>query len=47
VTQWPTIFGCDVAGTVHSVGSDVQGFKVGDRVIGCVAFFPTFLDMFH
>jgi NADPH:quinone reductase-like Zn-dependent oxidoreductase len=35
VQQWPAIFGCDVAGEIHEVGSDVHGrFKVGDRVIG-------------
>ena len=35
VQQWPAIFGCDVAGTVHEVGTEVQSrFKKGDRVIG-------------
>ena len=34
VQQWPTIFGCDVAGEVYEVGSDVVTFKKGDRVIG-------------
>ncbi|KAL4899890.1 hypothetical protein BDW74DRAFT_105833 [Aspergillus multicolor] len=34
VQQWPTVLGCDVAGTVHETGPDVQRFKKGDRVIG-------------
>lgn len=35
VQQWPSIFGCDVAGEVHEVGSEAQGrFKKGNRVIG-------------
>jgi NADPH:quinone reductase-like Zn-dependent oxidoreductase len=35
VQQWPATFGCDVAGEVHEVGSDVHGrFRKGDRVIG-------------
>ena len=35
VQQWPAIFGCDVAGEVHEVGSEVHGrFKKGDRVVG-------------
>jgi NADPH:quinone reductase-like Zn-dependent oxidoreductase len=34
VQQWPTIFGCDVAGEVYEVGPDAQRFKKGDRIIG-------------
>jgi len=35
VQQWPAIFGCDVAGQVYEVGSEVHGrFKKGDRVVG-------------
>ncbi|KAK3387928.1 chaperonin 10-like protein [Podospora didyma] len=37
IQEWPAIFGCDVAGEVHEIGSEVAAegrFKVGDRVIG-------------
>lgn len=31
--QWPTIFGCDVAGEAYEVGPSVHRCKKGDRVI--------------
>ncbi|KAI9713771.1 MAG: hypothetical protein M1828_001365 [Chrysothrix sp. TS-e1954] len=34
VQQWPTVFGCDVAGEVYDIGFGVDTFKKGDRVIG-------------
>jgi NADPH:quinone reductase-like Zn-dependent oxidoreductase len=35
IKEWPATFGCDVAGEVSEVGSDVGNrFKIGDRVIG-------------
>lgn len=34
VQQWPAILGCDVAGEVFEVGSGVDRFQKGDRVIG-------------
>lgn len=36
IQQWPAILGCDVAGEVYHVGSGVDRFKTGDRVIGYV-----------
>src|ERR1700742_2085221 len=32
--QYPFIFGTDVAGTVAQLGSNVNRFKIGQRVIG-------------
>ncbi|KAK7424453.1 hypothetical protein QQX98_000418 [Neonectria punicea] len=35
VQQFPAIFGCDVAGEVHEVGTEAhRRFKKGDRIIG-------------
>ena len=31
--QWTTVFGCDVVGEVYEVGSSVDHFKKGKRVI--------------
>lgn len=31
----PAVLGCDVAGTVVSVGAGVSDFKIGDEVYGC------------
>ena len=36
ITQWPAILGCDVAGEVWELGSEVTRFKKGDRVIALV-----------
>ncbi len=32
IDQFPTILGCDAAGIIEAVGSDVSGFKPGDEV---------------
>jgi NADPH:quinone reductase-like Zn-dependent oxidoreductase len=32
IKEWPSIFGCDVAGEVYQVGAEVSRFKPGDRV---------------
>ena len=34
VASYPTVLGFDVSGTIHSIGSSVSGFAVGDRVLG-------------
>ena len=40
IDSYPAILGCDVAGTVVEVGSDIKEFKAGDRVIGQGQPFP-------
>lgn len=34
----PVILGFDLSGTIEAVGKNVQEFKIGDRVMGCVGF---------
>jgi NADPH:quinone reductase-like Zn-dependent oxidoreductase len=31
--KYPTIFGCDIAGTIEEVGADVRTMRAGQRVI--------------
>ncbi|KAK5134036.1 hypothetical protein LTR08_007041 [Meristemomyces frigidus] len=33
ITTYPTVIGCDVAGQITALGTDVVGFAVGDRVL--------------
>jgi NADPH:quinone reductase-like Zn-dependent oxidoreductase len=33
ISSWPDIFGCDLAGEVIDVGSNVEGIEVGQRVL--------------
>ncbi|USW58370.1 Putative GroES-like superfamily, alcohol dehydrogenase-like, NAD(P)-binding domain superfamily [Septoria linicola] len=33
IKSYPRVLGQDVAGIIHSIGSNVQGFAIGDRVI--------------
>lgn len=34
----PVILGFDLSGTIHAVGKNVEEFRVGDKVMGCVGF---------
>lgn len=34
VKHWPHLLGCDIAGVVHEVGTNVKNVKSGDRVLG-------------
>lgn len=36
IKQWPAVIGNDIAGIIYDIGSDVQRFKKGDRVVGLV-----------
>lgn len=33
VKTLPMIIGTDIAGEIHELGSEVKGFKIGDRVL--------------
>lgn len=33
ISSWPDVYGCDLAGEVAEIGSKVEGFHVGQRVL--------------
>ena len=42
IGKYPSVFGCDVAGVVEEIGSEVSAFRKGDKVLGWVLNFFSF-----